>query len=264
MYKIQLYLGLGDIILTKSYLLNILKNQTVTVSLSDAVIASYIRNPKKVDFTYDFLKTVYYENGFTISKEVSKERPINWHQLRGKYQENILDLAPTLAPYEVQYSNYICVNTKIRDLHYNQFLNHLPNLKNALIQLSKKYKIILMGEKEVEQTIEYSKLKNLVYSMYTHIKDIDCIDLTVDKLGDTETNLEKLKYDASLMKNAICTINIGAGGNLSISSSVGKSINYMQNTVFFKHDFLHFKDNVYKNCIVHKDFNLFIRELLRL
>lgn len=265
MFKIKLFLGIGDIILTKSYLLHVLKTQPVEVGLHDAIIRSYITNPKIVDFSFDLLKTIYHEPGFSISKSPAHEKPLNWSDLRSrKVPENILDLSAVLAPYEVQYSNYICVNTKVRDLHHDKFLKLLPFFKSALNELSLKYNIILMGEKEVEKTIEYCKLPNLVYSIYPYIRDIKCIDLTVDKLGNTEANLEKLKYDASLMRNSVCTINIGAGGNLSISSSVGKSINYMENTYYFNHNFLDFKDNVYKNCLVHTNFDTFLQGLRNL
>ncbi|SRR6266403_875684 len=266
MFKIKLFLGIGDIILTKSYLLHILKTQPIEVGFHDAIIKSYISNPKIVDFSYEFLKTVYHEHGFSISKSPTlHENPLNWSDLRNrKVPESIIDLSSVLAPYEVQYSNYICINTKIRDLHHDKFLKLLPFFKTVLNELSLKYNIILMGEKEVEKTIEYNKLPNLVYSMYPYIKDIKCIDLTVDKLGNTESNLEKLKYDASLMRSAVCTINVGAGGNLSISSSVGKSINYMENVVYFNHNFLDFKDNVYKNCSVYTNFDKFLQGLRNL
>lgn len=265
MFKVKLYLGIGDIILSKSYLLHVAKQQPVEIGLHEALIKSYIRNPKIVDFTYDLLNVVYNEECFTINRNSVSGEALQWVDFRNRQvPENILDLSNTLAPYPAKHSNYICLNTKIRDLNINVLNTILPSLKYTLNYLAEKYTLILMGEKEVEQTLEYKCHPNTIYSLYPYVKDIKCIDATVDKLGNTESNIEKLKEDASLMRHAICTINIGAGGNLSISSSVGKSINFMMNTIFDKQNFLDFKDKVYKNCIVHTDFNNFIHELNKL
>jgi hypothetical protein len=150
--------------------------------------------------------------------------------------DRILCVRPRLAyllaeRLDNQFGDYITVSTKIRQLPYDSYLEIKDQLFNILKDLSQKYKIMILGEKEVEYNPEYHYLTNKsVYSIYqdyiTLLPADRIIDLTVPKLGITAPDLNHIKYDCSLMANAKYNITLGIGGNFSLAVSIGNVIGY--------------------------------------
>jgi SAM-dependent methyltransferase len=124
---------------------------------------------------------------------------------------------------------YIVLTTKVRGLHINTFNAMLPTFKNALIDLSKRYKVVVMGERVVEQSREY-KNNPTIYGIYDQVvpflpKD-RILDLTVPALGIKTPSLANIQKDCVIMKNSKAVISFGIGGNLWIAACVANVIGY--------------------------------------
>lgn len=125
---------------------------------------------------------------------------------------------------------YIVITTKIRVLSKKNFLTKSPDLWRALRKLSEKYKIVILGEQEVEISKEYQNHKNEIWSIYEQIvanlPADRVVDLTVPALGITSPTLRKVQQDCLIMKQAKFTITFGIGGNLWLAVASGNCIGY--------------------------------------
>jgi len=57
---------------------------------------------------------------------------------------------------------------------------------------------VLLGEREVEYGIEYSNMRNSVYSIYDDLKNLNTdkvLDITISKLGIAIPNVERLIHE---------------------------------------------------------------------
>lgn len=156
---------------------------------------------------------------------------------------------------------YIVITTKVRELDRNVYAPLSIQLYSALKELSKKYKIVVLGERKVEMRKEYGNHTNLVYGLY---EEIVCnvpsdriVDLTVPALGETVSDLSKIMQDCLIMRDAKFAITAGCGGNFCLTSSCAKM------HIGFRHDKIVFTDRIfenreYANAIVTKDWNRFI------
>lgn len=117
---------------------------------------------------------------------------------------------------------YIVITTKIRGIQKHKFLLESIKLWKALSQLSSKYKIVILGEREVEKTFEYKRLPDLVYGIYeqiiANISTNRIIDLTIPSLGNTPPNISKIQQDGLIMQQAKCVITFGLGGNVWLAA----------------------------------------------
>lgn len=125
---------------------------------------------------------------------------------------------------------YIVITTKIRGLSKAAFYPLSISLWQTLRKLSEKYKIVILGEREVEKNKEYVNISNLVFSIYeqiiTNLPTNRIVDLTVPSLGITTPNLEKIKQDCLIMKEARCVVTLAAGGNVWLAAAVGNVIGF--------------------------------------
>jgi len=125
---------------------------------------------------------------------------------------------------------YIVLTTKVRCLSKTEFGSISSRLWAAIKRLSQKYKIVILGEREVEESKEYVGQKDTIFSIYESIISNlgkEClIDLTVPALGITTPELPKLQQDFLIMKEAKVNIAIGIGGNFWMSAAVGNTICY--------------------------------------
>lgn len=120
---------------------------------------------------------------------------------------------------------YIVLTTKIRTLPKQVFYNLAPQFWKILTALSQKYKIVVLGEREME-----GPMPNDIYSIYNDIianlpKD-SLIDLTVPALGVTAPELSKIQQDCLIMKNAKFVIANGIGGNVWMAAAVANTIGF--------------------------------------
>lgn len=121
---------------------------------------------------------------------------------------------------------YIVISTKIRGISKKKFLPLSAQLWRTLQNVSQKYKIVVVGEREVERNMEYTQLStDNVYEIYSHIManipSDRVVDLTVPALGNTAPTLVKIQQDGLIMQQAKCVITFGLGGNvwLAIATS---------------------------------------------
>ena len=128
---------------------------------------------------------------------------------------------------------YICITTKVRMIPKKLFLPLSPLLWKVLKRLSNKYKIVIMGERSLNEGIAYRRAlpENVVYGIYDQIMvnlpAHRIIDLTVPSLGIVAPNLVKIQQDGLIMKNAKCVIALGDGGNLwHAVATADKVLNY--------------------------------------
>jgi hypothetical protein len=161
---------------------------------------------------------------------------------------------------------YIVITTKIREMNRNIFFPLSIKLWNVLNKLSQKYKIVVLGEREVEMRREYQipELRNAIFGIYeqiiSNVPNDRIVDLTVPALGENVTSLEKIQQDCLIMKEAKFVITLGIGGNFCMATSVSNMV------VGFRKDSLPFTDAIfnnreYPNAIVTKDWNYFIQTL---
>ena len=157
---------------------------------------------------------------------------------------------------------YIVITTKIREAPRNLLYPLFIELWGTLRQLSKKYKIVVLGERTVEMRKEYIGHSNTIFGIYEQIIaniPSDCIiDLTVPALGETVSDLTQIRQDCLIMNEAELVVTLGVGGNFCMATAVS-------NMVGFRADNLWLADLVftqeYPDCIVTKDWSRFISEL---
>lgn len=226
-----LNIGIGDLITSKSYLLSQANNHPINICLSTAH-ANY-RGPGHIQFAHEFMKLIFHEPNFRISDPIHIE-PTHWIQLSKKYNQQIVDLSTILPnnrkPVTVS-SPYVCIFTKVRQIHYSHWITVKQAIINQIAYISKRYTILLMGEREIERNLEYQIHDTTVFSIYNDLIELlpktSYIDITVPSLGITTPDINKIRTDCTYLRDAAATINIGCGGNLSLSGSVGKTINYL-------------------------------------
>lgn len=159
---------------------------------------------------------------------------------------------------------YIVITTKVRQLNKTTFYPLSSQLWATLKELSKKYKIVILGEKVVEMRKEYAT--HDVFGIYeqiiANIPSDRILDLTVPALGETVSDLTNIRQDCLIMNQAKFVITIGIGGNFCMATSVAKmAIGFRDDDLPFTN--IIFQNREYPNAIVTKDWGHFINVLKR-
>jgi hypothetical protein len=159
---------------------------------------------------------------------------------------------------------YIVITTKIRFISKKDFYPLSIKLWETMRELSKKYKIVVVGEKEVERSKEYSIGSNndSIFSIYEQIianlPSDRVIDLTIPALGITAPDLTKIQQDCLIMKESKFVIILGVGGNLSMSICVANTICFRLDTDALA-ELLHSQQ--YPSIFLTKNWSHFINKL---
>jgi len=220
-YNILLRLGIGDLICCKSLLLN-LKDTVVNIGLNHNLIM--YRGPNYYNFIDNLARLIFFDDQFRFSENPNYPC-LGWEDLYKKLQPQPISLKKQLCSGNSFNDKYICLCTKIRGYDFNKFLIIKDYIIESLNSISDKFKIIILGEKIVEINKEYEFYKD-IYSIYPYIDRIrNKIDFTIPKLGIITPEINKFRQDCLLMSESVITINIGIGGNVSISTSISKTIN---------------------------------------
>jgi hypothetical protein len=123
------------------------------------------------------------------------------------------------TPLDTQ-EEYICITTKIRLIPKQKFLPVSIQLWSVLTQLANRYKIVIMGERNIEEFSIYrrSMSENITYSIYdqiiSNVPANRIIDLTVPSLGVIAPKLSNVQQDGLILQRAKFAICFGNGGNL--------------------------------------------------
>jgi hypothetical protein len=168
---------------------------------------------------------------------------------------------------------YIVITTHVRYIPKQHLYTLLPQLLMKLKELSNKYKIVIMGERAIEEGHEYSHQENInnVYSIYKQIvsgiNSERIIDLTIPFSGLTAPDIKKLQQDCLLMQEAKFVITLGVGGNFWLALSVANTIAFRVDLNFL--DFIPVYEQQMKlldspkipSTFLTKDWNMFLGKL---
>jgi len=234
--NINTHVGIGDIFHFKQILDSIKFNyDKINISFDNQVIKGCKND---YDEYYQFISPLFdklfLEDPYLIHDyvNVNSMSPVEFSM-----RERLKPEIPCLEKYFTLQKNkedYIVVLTKIRGMHINVYYSLRNEYLNLLNSISKKNKIILMGEKIVGLNNEYKCLggSSAVYSIYDDlISNIDNYeDLTIDELGITSPNFDNFIKDCELMNRAKNVISLSTGGNTSMAMSISSIINYYGNS----------------------------------
>jgi hypothetical protein len=226
--KLALYLGIGDIVLSKAALDSI-KNQYDEIYISPyiALLEQFRPENQKeyLQFIKEFFTLLFSEPPYIITDDQS--------------YSPFCPIAPIVKPNLVKYlctstsipdipKPYFVLTTKVREYPYDVFEQDQLEIIRLLQKISLKYKPVILGERVVGMNAEYkSHGSNNIYSLYdTYKNNLDCLDFTFPEVGITSPSLESIKSDCTIMHGAKFTFSVGLGGNLLLALSVGKVIGW--------------------------------------
>lgn len=226
--------GIGDIIIFLSYLSEFYKDDTIYYDFNIDTIKTYKTKEFKEyynfikDFSKFILDNTYYDN-FLFNDIQDGYDLVTINDIRNYYQSNNIKfqyIKTNNTPNVI--NNTVVLLTKVRGCHYENYNKVKNNFYKTINDGNKN--IILLGEKEIEPSPEYSILTNqVVYSIYNdtllNIDNNKIIDLTVDKLGITSPNLKKLINDIDIIKNNK-VISFGSSGIVSLCSLFTNVLSY--------------------------------------
>lgn len=130
----------------------------------------------------------------------------------------------------IDVKNYLVFTTKVREFPISLFEEMKIKLTPALQKLASHYKIVILGEREVQRTREYEAECNRlrVFGIYNYLTDIlpseSLVDLTIPALGIIPSTMSQFQQDCLIMKEAKAVVTFGTGGNFWIATSVAKTI----------------------------------------
>jgi len=265
--NINTHVGIGDLFQFKQILDSIkIKYNKINISFDDDVIKKFKDNYEEYyDFISQVFNRLFSENPYIIHDKVDVDAisPEEFCVRNG--------LKPEIPHFEKYFTtqklkeDYIVVLTKIRGMHIDTYSALRGEYLKLLNSISKKNKIVLMGEKIVGLNNEYKCLggSTMVYSIYNDlINNIDNYkDLTVDELGITSPKFNKFIEDCELMNKAKNVISLSTGGNTSMAMSISSIINYYGNCESEKFFNLMDKD---ENKFITNDLNIFFDRLKNL
>jgi hypothetical protein len=265
--EFEICAGIGDNLVIRIFLDSIKHNYNrISIAHSRSVINYYRGGDQKY---YNFLSE--------LSKLIFSEPPF-FFDPRGKFppihtEKVITELAskPKLTnldkvlckgtPLDVG-EEYIVLTTKVRCLNRSTFLPLSVQFWAMLRELSKKYKIVVMGERVVEISKEYKGSENSIFGIYeqiiANVPQDRLVDKTIPALGITIPNMANIQQDCLIMKNAKLVITLGIGGNFWLSAAVA-------NTLGFRDDVDKVTDYItnpnYPTVFTTRDWSLFMSKL---
>jgi hypothetical protein len=262
--NIKTHVGIGDIIHLKQ-LLDTVKNkyEKINITFSTEVIKQF-----KCDYDsyYDFVtklfSLLFSESPYNLVDDLDAEGTSG---ISFSSQYNVRPQIPYLEKYFIEKKeeeNYIVVLTKIRGIWSHTYESFKDEYLTILNDISKKHKILLLGEKVVGDNPEYCLLggSKFIYSIYDDLVNNleNYTDLTVDEIGTSSPNYNNFIKDCNIMNRAKHVIGLSTGGNIAMAMSVSSIINYYGNSEgsFFYH-MMDKKDDKF----ITDDLNLFFSKL---
>lgn len=226
--QLDINTGIGDHLIVRSFL-DQLKDQyaRIQITQSRAAVAHWRDNdPRFLQFIHQLGDIIFGHPPYQLVKQ-----PIRfpfWPSER--FIE--LGLIPT-RPYvpglivnhhltaEIT-QPYIVLTTKVREMPPETFRDFIDKSTPIFQHLAKRYAIVLLGEREVEKSKEYSIADNptIIFSAYQAFHTLpNMIDLTIPALGITTPNIQRVQHDCYLMSKATAVITLGIGGNVWLSTA---------------------------------------------
>jgi len=245
-FATTLRIGIGDIILAWAALENMKhKLNDIYIDVNWSILSAYKDNSENYKkFIQDLIQTLFTDNKYKLFTNKRGEEH-TFDDFRNYGIPAVLPKAAHLlcADYTLMDAEYIVITTKVRQFDKKKFLSYKDHFIEIIKKLSIKYKIVLLGEQEIEYGVEYSLYGvNHIYSLYDYLKDINnVIDLTTKVISSDNASLENVKKDCAIMHKARAVITVGCGGNLTLAAAVSKHL------IGIRRDDYEFGDFIYRN-----------------
>ncbi len=263
--RVSIPIGLGDLIYTKAMLDSVkhLYNQ-IHIRIFRDIISSYGIDPKYNNFLDEIGNLFFSEPPYILTSE-----NIPFYGLVDVCTSNsIMPVKPNLKNLLCEGTTidvgeeYIVLVTKVRYMAREHFEEKRGQLFDTLRQLSQKYKIVILGEREVQFNGGYTSFVGGIYSIYNdiiqHIPSDRLLDLSMSALGITAPNLINIRQDCLTMSRAKFVVTMGVGGGFCMATAVANTIGYridqdpIADAVF---------DREYSDALITKDWSYFINKL---
>jgi hypothetical protein len=232
--KLTIAVGIGDNLAVRIFF-DAVKHEYSSIKIShDRDIISFWRNndPQYRQFLDEFGKLIFSEPPYIFTHETYPK--INTAGVLSNLGK--LPASPNLSHLLCRGNSlnldeeYVVITTKVRSITKALFMKMSITFWPVLTELSKRYKIVVMGEREMEMSKEYVYNKHNIFGIYeqiiTNVPNNRIVDLTVPALGITSPNLQKIQQDCLIMRNAKKVITFGLGGNFWLAMAVANVIGY--------------------------------------
>lgn len=230
-------IGLGDIIYVKAMFDAIPgRYSQVRLKFHREIIQSYKFDPNYNQFLDEIGSLFFSEPPYVLTDEPG----IPFYGLVSICQDNnIIPVRPRLQhllckgqPLEVD-EEYIVIVTKVRYLSRHLLDNKVMEMWKVINKLSTKYKVVILGEREVQMHLGYQEIgSNDVYSIYDSIKTNvpanRIIDLSIPALGISSPNLSQIQQDCLIMNKAKFVVTLGIGGSFCMATAVANVVGYRE------------------------------------
>lgn len=215
--------GIGDLVILKHYCVT--QNIKLNLIIFDNNLLKYRLDPHKyLIFVKNLISNLFDKCKIEISSTI-KLNPNDYKIFRHSYKlENLYNY----YSFKFKYSNclidknspYIIFHTKARlstQKCVNYYLSQQNNLINFFSNFKSKYKIILMGERYIEQNYEAILLNmQSVYNILINLnKNNEILDLTSDLISSSN-DINNFNNELHIIHNAHYNITFGEGGNMVI------------------------------------------------
>jgi hypothetical protein len=256
-------IGIGDILYLKSSL-DAIRNdhQEIKIYPATGLIKWSQRNADYATFTNDLCKLLFSELPYQLV-ETGPEFKSMEEVFADHRMSVIKPTLPQLCSGEsLNIEPYLAITTKVRYFPKRD----LKPLWKALNDLP--YKIVILGEREVEMNHEYrndNRNGPTVYSIYEEIRASisadKLFDHTIPSLGITSPKLDQFQLDRLIMSEAKCMITLGIGGNFTTGMAVSKKL------IGFRPGFEYYADAIFAsseevgNSYVTKSWDQFLNKV---
>lgn len=226
-------LGIGDILITKMVFDEHQINKKFKIYLP--FIESYREGSEEyLKFIEKLIVKLFGENSYQLTEKNAEIFD------NSKYNIKSCDLSKYFDLKDHFDEPYVLFHTKVRlDNCAASFFENKKTLKTFFENLKTNLKIILIGERELEENVE-TKIHNH-FTIYEELKSLNkhnnVLDLTEKSLNN-RPNWDIFIRDLSIINRAKLNVGIGYGGNMVISSAFSsKNCFYISN---LRHPFFNY------------------------
>lgn len=227
----RINLGVGDHIYIKLFVETIKHNydNIYITHASDALAYWFNNDPKRYEFNLSLGRLLFSDKPYTLVPNANF--PFYPNERIVKELSNIptkTDFNCLCAGNSLPIKDYVVITTKMRQFPKSSFEQIKNQLASSLKELSEKYTIVILGEREVERSREYEAEVNRdqIFGIYDYLISIlgknKILDLTIPALGITCSNMPQFQQDCLTMQQSRCIISFGIGGNYWLSAALAK------------------------------------------
>jgi hypothetical protein len=234
-FDIGLRGGIGDILYAWAAVENIKhKYEKIYVDIDFNIITAFKNNSNSYkQFLIDITKIMFCDSKYVLFENKSTNDTYRLFDIGALTWVPIPTcnlLLDRPSPHKID-GEYIVVTTKNKYITKQNYLSFKNIFLNKIKNLSTKYKIVILGERDVDNNQE-----NIIHAVETIYSDLiyccdNYIDLTEPVLCSTNdskqqnlADLNKVKEDCDLMNKAKCVITLGFGGNMTLAVAVSNKV----------------------------------------